>query len=129
MSVSTHVQRVQRSLEALGRGDADGFMDFWSDDVVWRVPGNNPFSGVYRGRQEVRGAVQRFLETADFRFEAVDVLADEGHVVIMFHATGEHGDKSMDMSVANFITVEDAGQWKSCWWLPSDQQAYDEFLR
>ncbi len=120
---------VRRSVETLGSGDLDGFMDLWSEDVVWRIGGNIQLTGIYRGKQAVREAALRSVELSEgtYRLEPMDVLADEKHLLLMFRATGQHGDKSIDTTIATFVTVGDAGTWEACWWLPSDQAQYDAF--
>jgi ketosteroid isomerase-like protein len=120
---------VRRSVEALGRGDLEGFLELWSDDVVWRIGGNNQLTGIYRGKQAVREVTLRTIELSQgaYQLEPMDVLADEKHLVLMFHATGQHADRSIDTTVATFVTVDDEGKWEASWWLPSDQAQYDAF--
>lgn len=131
MSKEALEQAVMQSLEKLFTGDIDGFMDYWSDDVVWRVSGDNPMSGVYRGRDECRAAAIGFMELGgpSFRLEPVDILSDDRHAAVMFHTTGVHAGTSLDVISATFFTVDDEGKWNISWWLPSDQQAYDDFFR
>lgn len=129
-TAAEHVERVRQSLESIARRDVDGFMDCWASDVVWQVAGSNPLSGVYRGGDEVRKVVTGFMEAfgAEFSLEPVDVLADDRHVAIMFHATGQRRGKRLDMTSTTFIRCDDQGRWNYCWWVPSDQRGYDDFF-
>ena len=129
-TAAEHVERVNRSLESIARRDVDGFMDCWAGDVVWQVAGDNPLSGVYRGGEEVRKVVRGFMDAVgdEFRLEPVDVLADDQHVAIFFHATGERGGKRIDMTSTTFIRCDHQGRWHYCWWVPSDQRAYDDYF-
>ena len=54
-----------------------------TDDVVWRVPGNNSIAGTYRGIDEVMSyfRTRRELAARTFRLHPDDVLVGEGEVV------------------------------------------------
>jgi len=44
---------VLNMLGAVGRGDFDGAMECFAENATFWVPGNMPFSGTLRGRQEI----------------------------------------------------------------------------
>lgn len=123
--------KVREALACIDRRDTDGFMAFWTDDVVWQMSGSGPFGGAYRGKDAVRGLSDALMGVIgpSYSMEPVDVLADDRHVVIMFHVTGERDGTSIDMTNSTFVTVADDGRWNQAWWVPSDQKSYDQYFR
>ena len=78
---------MERAFDAFNRGDVEGFLDITAEDVVqdWsRAIG--PDGGVYRGREEVRGFLQSWLDAFEESKVIVDELIDAGdQVVCAFH--------------------------------------------
>jgi ketosteroid isomerase-like protein len=69
-----NVEIVRRSTDAYNRRDLDGFMEHWEPDAVVDWSRSHGFeAGVYRGSEEVREFVKRFLDAfEEIRFELVD---------------------------------------------------------
>ena len=42
-------------------GDIDGFLRFYADDATLEFPGDNSWGPAYRGKDEIRGFLERFL--------------------------------------------------------------------
>ena len=42
---------VQKAYEALASMDPAEIEKYWAEDMTWLVPGHNPLSGWYHGRQ------------------------------------------------------------------------------
>src|SRR6478672_6963216 len=60
-------QAVETALEALNKGDAEGFLGAFSDDVYFEMPGSTPVSGEAHGLEEfvaVVSNVARYLSEA-----------------------------------------------------------------
>src|SRR5215467_5184481 len=53
---------VKRSLRAHLRGDVEGVLRNYAEDVRFRFPGNNSWAGEYRGVDAVRPWLERFYE-------------------------------------------------------------------
>jgi ketosteroid isomerase-like protein len=69
-----NAELVRRSVDAYNRGDLDGFVKQWAPDAVldWsNSRGLEP--GVFRGHDEIREYVRRFLEA----FEEVRIELDD----------------------------------------------------
>jgi deazaflavin-dependent oxidoreductase (nitroreductase family) len=64
-------------------GDRPPLRELLTDDVVWRVSGNNSIAGTYRGIDEVMRyfSARRDLAGRTFRLHPGDVLVGEGEVV------------------------------------------------
>ncbi|MCH8813824.1 MAG: nuclear transport factor 2 family protein [Chloroflexi bacterium] len=59
---------LNNSYDALARGDIDGAVTDFTDDVMFNIPGNSPLAGEYRGKEQViaylRGMMDRSGGTA-----------------------------------------------------------------
>ena len=129
-TAEAQLARVRTALDCLDARDAEGFLNLFSDDVEFQLGGFSPFSGAYRGRDTVRALVDGFVSLMgpSFRMVPVDVLADDRYIAMMFHTTGERDGKVLDVVTGCFAAAGDDGRWTRCWWVPSDQQAYDTFF-
>ena len=54
--------RVQRAMDALGRGDLAAIMAPWAPDGVLELAGHTPLSGRYEGRAAIEGLFRRLIE-------------------------------------------------------------------
>ncbi|MFL5781834.1 MAG: nuclear transport factor 2 family protein [Thermoleophilaceae bacterium] len=58
----TAYRRLLRSTAGrLMAGDVDAFLRFYADDATLTFPGKNSWGPVYRGKDEIRGFLERFL--------------------------------------------------------------------
>lgn len=73
-------QVIERIFEGLGRGDASAFRDSLAEDVVWRVPGEGVWAGVYEGREAVMRDLLRpvFAQFADTYVNMAENIIIEG---------------------------------------------------
>jgi ketosteroid isomerase-like protein len=109
-----NVEIVRRSTDAYSRGDLDGTLESWAPDAVldWsRSRGLE--AGVVRGRDEIRGYMQRFLETFnEVRIEFVDLAEVQEGIVIaenVAHVRGRDGIETQARS-AWLITIQEGQQ-------------------
>lgn len=67
--------RLQRLLERRH----GGVLNFFADDIVWHVPGRNPLSGDYKGKEEVLGFFGKLMELTQgsLKQEIHDMLAND----------------------------------------------------
>ncbi|MGH9222445.1 MAG: nuclear transport factor 2 family protein, partial [Acidimicrobiales bacterium] len=103
MAQHPNVERVQQLSDAWARGDLEAQAQFWTEDVVWRVPGRHVLAGTYRGRDALNALVVRFFEESGgtLRLEPLDVIADDNHVICIFRAKAERGGRVLDVEDAN----------------------------
>lgn len=99
-----------------------------SPNIVWHVPGHNPVSGDYRGRDyfETMPARMAPLERWDFRVESVMVNGD--HVVTHIHLNGERKGKTVDTYGGHILRFDANDQIIEGWGFGDDQDALDEFF-
>jgi len=86
MSEAANLETVKRGYEVFGRGDLDGLLALFDENIDWITPGppDLPTSGHRRGRKEVGAFFQTLLGTFDFeRFEPREFLAQGDRVVVI----------------------------------------------
>ena len=119
----------EQIIERYTSDDIDAFVALFSDDVVWHIGGDNPFTGTHRGKEELLRVCGRFMDVSQgtLRIEAVDAMADDHYGFIMTHATAQRDGKALDVLDATFLTIGEDGRLSALWWLPNDQAAFDAF--
>ena len=68
MTVQKNVQIVKDAYAAFGRGDMQGLLALFADDIEWIIPGEWPLAGRYRGRAGVAGLFQKVSEMLEISF-------------------------------------------------------------
>jgi ketosteroid isomerase-like protein len=124
-------ERLRQAMEAVTRGDADGFADtLLADGVVWHWPGRSSVSGDYRGRDEVIGLVRGFHELTrnTLRIEPLDILEGRDYLMSFTRATAEHDGRSLDVVMADAMRFGADGRVEEFWTLSNDQEAVDSFI-
>jgi ketosteroid isomerase-like protein len=64
---------LRRSAGRLMAGDVDAFLKFYADDATVTFPGDNSWGPVYRGKDEIRAFLERFLRVG-LRGELHEIL-------------------------------------------------------
>jgi ketosteroid isomerase-like protein len=109
--------------------DVDGLRQILSEDVVFNLPGRNPFSGVYRGPDAVLELWSRQREQMNgrsFHVAFIDVLVSEKHVVAITSGEGRSGTGTVATRGCDIFTVAD-GRITEFWPLFADMEAFDRF--
>ena len=79
-------------IDAINRGDVDGFLARTHADFEWRALESSLLAGTYRGREEVRAYVEEWLDTFDdvrLGIEELVEMDDEVLVVVRGSAWGK----------------------------------------
>jgi ketosteroid isomerase-like protein len=117
------------SLETFNSGQVSG-VDHFAPDVVFTVPGKSALAGIYRGREGVSdffgGLHSRSGGT--FKVEPREVLANDEHMVLFLHLTGQHDGKSLDVVIAGFHSDRGPDGWRKATFLPDDLAGFDRFF-
>ena len=88
---------LRRNVRLLMEGNVDALAGFYADDAQLVFPGDNSWGPVYRGRDEIRGFLERFLRVG-IRGEVHEVLIKgppwDTTLLVHFtdHARGADGD-------------------------------------
>jgi uncharacterized protein len=85
MSVQENVQIVKDGFAAYGRGDMQGLLALFADDIEWIVPGEGlPLAGTYRGHAGVADFLQKISEMLEISFlEPREFLAQGDRVLVV----------------------------------------------
>lgn len=119
---------LRRGYQAFAEGDMQTMDEVFDDEIVWHVPGNNPLSGDYNGKQEVFGFFGKVNELADsFTLELHDVLANEEHGVALTWAKGERAGKTLEGQLVQVFHINENGRVTESWSHSFDQAAFDDF--
>jgi ketosteroid isomerase-like protein len=116
---------LRREYEAFETRDLGTLDEVFADDVVYHIPGRNPFAGDHRGKR----AVLRLFEVdrgASFRSEIHDVLANDRHAVALTRVRGEREGRILDDITVHVVHVSH-GKITEAWFFPGDQAASDAF--
>ncbi len=111
------------------RSDADPGAErsFFSDDVVYHVPGASPLAGDHEGLEAVTALMLKFREMNVRIVEVHDVLATDEHVVALVRGTASREGRDLSLNQANIYNIRD-GKITEAWLLPTDQRAFDGFF-
>jgi len=128
---STHpnVERAQEYLSSFAAGDLDSAAKHFRDDIVWRVGGYHPLSGVYEGKEAVLGYLREAgAQTGgSLRVDADTILASDRFLSLFVRVKGQRADASLDADMAQIVRLDEDGRWAEYWALSSNQAAIDEF--
>ncbi len=86
--VRQNVEVVQRTYEAVGRGDVPAVLDLLTDDVEWvfQGPSTIPFAGTRRGREGAEEFFSLVGKTLEFeQFEPREIVAQGDTVAVVGH--------------------------------------------
>jgi hypothetical protein len=127
MAEHPNAEMWRKASAAFIRGDAGTQQTFFSDDVVYHVPGANPLAGDYEGLEAVRALMLKFREMNVQIVEVHDVLATDDHVVALVRGTASREGRELSLNQANIYNIK-GGKVAEAWLLPTDQRAVDEFF-
>jgi ketosteroid isomerase-like protein len=119
---------LRRLFEAFGRRDGAAVAAMFERDVVWRVGGRNPMTGVYSGWREVLAFLRRTTEETDgtYRSELRWALGDDGKGVAVYRARGKRNGRELDIDQVLLCNFRD-GRIAEVTALPFDAPAFDAF--
>jgi ketosteroid isomerase-like protein len=122
-----HVDLAERVFESFRR-DPRTLASLIADDAVWTVVGRAPVAGVYDGRRAIFDLFKatQTLSEGTYKAELRYVLADDDRTIAVYRASGQRGDRELDIEQALFVRVED-GRWQEILAVPLDPLAFDAF--
>jgi len=117
-----------RIWKAFNENDIEAIDQHVHEDIVYRVSGRGPISGTYEGRQDFMQIVRRVKELTDgtIALKPIITLADDEHVFVLARATGERGQRSLDIEHCYLYRFKD-GQLVEGRTMPIDLYEFDEF--
>lgn len=106
------VERVQQAYAALGTLDHSVMAEYWDEDMVWLVPGHNPLSGWYHGRQAFIDFMTRVgeLSGGSFKMEVIAIMTNEEYST---DVTNNQGTRAGMPNVKLNIDVAHVLRWRN----------------
>jgi len=118
---------ARRSYEAWNSGDLDVIREYFTDDAVLHLAGNNARSGTYRGRDAVMDALARDIQGWGPHAEVETILGSDHHVIVFCRITCERDGKTLDVVLTEAIKFNAEGKVTEAWALSNDQRGYEQF--
>lgn len=125
----TAVQVVGAYFKALAEGDIPGAFSHFDANVTWSQPGDNQFSGVKTGPEQIGASIGKMMEYSEGSLvvaPAGEMMVSDSLVAAPVRFTAKKGDKSMDMSGIDLFEVE-GDKITKVWLFSENQVAEDEF--
>jgi uncharacterized protein len=119
---------IRNGYDAFARGDVEGALAGFAQDILWHIPGRGPLSRDYRGHAEVLGFLSHFTELSGgtFRIQVDDVLAKGERVVVLCTESAQRARRTWSSPQVHVWTVRN-GRATVFWQYQGDQQTEDEF--
>ena len=119
---------IENAYDAFSRGDLQGAIAAFAEDILWHVPGRGPLARDYRGHAEVLGFFGHFMELSGgtFQLRVDDVLVKGDRVVVLCTESARRGGRTWSSPQVHIWTVKD-GKATVFEEYPGDQQGEDEF--
>jgi ketosteroid isomerase-like protein len=123
-------RRVRAVYEAVAAKQPENAASGFAEDIVWHVPGDNPVSGRYEGRDYFTTMPERMgpLDRWDISLEAVMTNERENAALVAFHVVGDRRGAHIDMGGHHLVKLNDEGRIAEGWGFAEDQDALDEFF-
>ena len=119
---------MQRLFDAFGRRDGAAVAAMFDHEVVWRVGGDTPMSGVYRGWRNVVEFLRRTTQETDgtYRSSLVWALGGDGHAAAVYRARGTRRGESLDIDQLLLCDV-DGGRITTATAIPFEPAEFTRF--
>jgi ketosteroid isomerase-like protein len=103
VDITTNLNGAKRAIELFHSGRVELMRAMLAEDIVWRVPHQNPLATDLVGLEDVLAFFQRVqAETkGTFKAEVRDLLADEHTVVCVMRVQAERDGKKLDQNIVN----------------------------
>jgi ketosteroid isomerase-like protein len=84
------IDLVASAYNALASGDLERIKDYWAEDMNWLVPGHNPLSGWYHGRDAFLGFMGNVgqLSNSSFNMTTSAVMVSNEYSADVTHNVG-----------------------------------------
>ena len=118
---------VRKSHQAFNERDRDALSSCLADDVVWRVAGEHPLAGAYRGSDRLWEEFLGPMWASPARVEDREILAQGEYVVALGHAVHDFGGGEQRFETVEVVRIDD-GRIAERWEFNSGQAELDRFF-
>jgi len=121
-------EMMRRYLDLITAGEFAAATEYWADDLVGHMSGNNPTSGTYTGKKAwIEWSVAAVAMQDSVRVEEHDLLVSDDHAVVLATMHAERSGKQLSYNrIAVFHT--EGEKITEAWLIDDDQEAVDDFL-
>lgn len=128
MADHPNAELFRKGYTAFQKGDLDGVRALFAPDIVWHVPGNNHFSGDYRGVDTTLELFMKNMQETEgtFKVEVHDILANDEHAVALAVVSGKRQGKSLSDRYTHVAHVK-GGRITESWIYGEHQDQVDAF--
>lgn len=123
---------ARSEVDAAQRGDVEGMLDHYADNVVFHYPGRNMLSGTHRGKDALRRWLATFGEMlgedGSLTRTLHDVVAGDDHAVQLISVEAQRTDGRTARWNAAFVLHVSEGKISEIWGHIDDPYAVDGLL-
>ena len=129
MGASENAARIRAGYESFNKGDIDGLVDLFDENIVWHFPGASKLAGEHIGRDAVLAVLGAYGEASGGTLQAnpVDVMASDDHVTGWARDTATANGRTLDLDSFVVFTMRD-GKVTAAQHLVADIEGLDAFL-
>ena len=125
-----NVTLLMRIWEAFNKNDLEAVSRMVSENIVYRISGRGPLSGIYKGRLLFMKALEKAKELSGgtIAVKPLVTLADDHYVFVFARATGRRSEKVLDIEHCYLYRFSN-GQLVEGRTMPVDLYEFDEFWK
>jgi len=122
----SHEDTLRTVYDAFAKGDIETVMGLYTDDIEFHVSGRSQVSGSYSGKDQVLGLYGKLVELSGgtFRVEALDILANDEHGVVLTMEHGQRDGKTLENRAVHVWEMRDG---KCAQFRGYNEDVWDEF--
>jgi uncharacterized protein len=119
-------ETLRRSDEAQAKGDVQGMMDMFADDVVVHIGGRSTMAGDYKGKDQLIESYGRFMQSLGESavMETHDILANDTHGILLQSFTTESGGQRVKINAVGILHFTN-GKVSEAWFIDEDPYTAD----
>lgn len=99
-----------------------------SQSILWHVPGHNPVSGEYQGRDYFDVMPARMAPLDRWEFDVEYVMVNGDYIVTQIRLVGERRGVKIDTRGGHILRFDSNDQIVEGWGFTDDQDALDDFF-
>ena len=122
------MEMMRRYIDHIKAGEFEAAAEYWSDDIVGHVSGNNVTSGTYTGKEGTIAYGAKVMGILDSnQIEEHDLLVSDEHAVLIAESHGERNGSHFSSKTVVVYHIADE-KITEFWVIPENQKAFDDFL-
>ena len=129
MADHPNVRLAEEAWNAVSRSDVKALRSLWSEDLVWHVQGDSPWTGDHIGAEAIIDYLAQVGEASEnYSIELDDILANDNYVVVLSQVKTKIGDHQLDTPYVLIGRIEDS-RIVEVWTLPMEPDVANAFWK